>query len=92
MFWMYMQLVDERYPEGYLVMAPLDKRQQFDIAMRNAKAVIIQTQRDPLLALNHNTSRLIYKAPVLVVTDNVPKIGTGERVTFSCDGSSYSLR
>ncbi len=91
--WRYMQKVEERYPEGYLAIAPLDKYQEFDIPMTKAKAVLIDTTR-PLLALNHSTSRLMHKAPVLVVDDMDTlrlNLATGNEVTFSCDGSNYSI-
>lgn len=91
-FYGYMGKTEEKYPGGYIVSADMDKRQEFDIPMRNARAVIMKTGFNPLNALNHSVSRLFYKSPVLVLAEQVPSLETGRLVEFSCDGSSYSLK
>lgn len=90
--WNYIRDIESRYPQGYLIMAGMDAGQQFDITMQNARAVLINTGKHPASALNHNTSRLIYKAPVLVIGNIKEKLKDGQVVRFSCDGSSYSIK
>lgn len=92
LFWRYMSEVEEKYPHGYLVMTEQDLMEQFDITMRNAKAVLLKTYKAPTLALNHNTSRLAYKTPVLVVGLIRDNLEDGQVVKFSSDGSSYSIK
>jgi hypothetical protein len=89
--WHYMEKIEARHPQGYIVVAKMDKDQEFDIGMKNAKAVIIDTPGHPLKILNHNGSRLMYKSPVLIADRLGKEIPTGEEVTFSCDGTNYSI-
>lgn len=88
----YMFDAERRHPTGYLVVADGDARQQFDIPMENARAVLLKTEKPSALALNHNTSRLIYKAPVLVIGEIKDKLQDGQVVRFSCDGADYSIK
>ena len=93
MFWLYMQNIDKRFPEGYIVITDLFQKQEFDIPMKNARVVLINSSsRPPVDSLNHSISRLIYKVPVLVVGELTEMARTGDRVKFSCDGSTYKLR
>ena len=87
----YMKEVERRYPEGYLVLAGPDKGQIWDLQVSNARVVMIDCgARDPATALTHSLSRLLYKAPVLIV-GNVPYTETGEYVKIACDGQSYTF-
>jgi len=90
----YMQQIDYEYPEGYIVLAESDPKQEYDITMKNAKAVLVKSIRKPVTTLNHNISRLIYKSPVLVIhqySSILNKFKTGDMVNFSCNGTNFKL-
>jgi hypothetical protein len=70
LLWNYVRAMDLKYPDGYIVLARTENNQDFDIPMRNAKAVFLGYegyQGLPKL-LNHSISRLIAKSPLLVVS------------------------
>lgn len=90
-FLSYIKFIEQKYPQGYMILFKSTKDQSFDVGVTNAKAVLLNTGRNPLELLNHNLSRLICKAPVLVVGPVKKEIPTGEMATFSCDGSGYSI-
>ncbi len=93
--WMYMFDVERECPGGYIAIVDMEARQKFDLPVKNARAVLVNTHRPPITSLDHNVSRLIYKSPVLIVDDIEDrlekKFKTGEKATFSCNGSNYSL-
>src|SRR3989344_1939729 len=93
LIWEYMRHVEERFPEGYIIVVPIvDKQQTFDIPMTNAKAGIIYHPTDPAILLNHDISRLIAKLPIMVISGKEQDIfETGEMIRFQSDGSTYSL-
>jgi hypothetical protein len=90
LYWGFMKAMDGKFPEGYIVLARIDSKQEFDITMRNAKAVLIDSPRDPLCSLDHKLSRILYKVPVVIV-DDLSNKSLGRRATLSYDGSTYSI-
>ena len=82
----------QRYPNGYIVLAQPGREDNFDLAMRNVKAVVLNFAMSPLMSLNHNVSRITYKSPVTIIGNTTVNIPTGKLVSFACDGSSYSLK
>jgi len=91
--WMYVEEIEERYPDGYIAVTLEEPMHNYDITMRNAKAILFSTLGDdPYHVVSHNVSRAVYKVPVFVAGQLYPQIPTGEIVTFECDGSNYSLK
>jgi len=88
----YTQFLEQEsvFSEGYIVVSEFGTIQDWDICMTKARAVIMQSS-NPLESLDHNLSRLLYKAPALVVGDLNLDLKTGDRMRFSCDGANYSI-
>ena len=87
----YMDKIERQYPEGYILLTDSCREQIFDIPMRNARVVMLGEGYNPLRTLNHGVSRLICKAPVLLIGKVPNEFQTGQIVNFECDGKSYSL-
>lgn len=91
----YIDHLDKTYPDGYIIADNFwtNENIPFDITMKNAKVAILNTTRRSLELLNHDISRLIYKAPCLMVGDiDMPSVKNHSLVEFSCDGENYSCR
>jgi hypothetical protein len=86
----YASFIDKKYNKGYLLLCE-EGTYGFDINITKARAVIIDTHRG-IEMLNHDISRMICKAPVLVMDTVSIGVPAGRNVHFSCNGSEYSIR
>lgn len=85
-------VVEQMHPNGYIVLMDADATQIFDVAMTNAKAVIVYDYRDAATILNHGISRLIAKVPVVVVSQKTSeRLAISGNARFQSDGSIYKL-
>ena len=94
LFWGYIGWIDSQYPDGYLVLADHYFENSFVLGIKHAKAVVIYTGKEPAGLLNHNVLRVIYRSPVVAISnreDELFKFKTRGEVEFSCDGADYSI-